>query len=514
MDKSISTIQLLVPVDRELRIAIQNKSREIVFRRKIQPPADIELIEELAGQVMAETGIDRSYFEFTMVNCGNEIWRSVVEAIPFNRRLLLLPQCLRDSENCQAVFDELGLLCAGCNHCNLSGLLEMAGSLGYTTLVAEGTTVAVSLVEEGAIDAVIGVCCMETLQKSFNPVSASGVPVMGIPLLHNGCVDTQVDLKWLRHELTSHRCNSSLQPVSLSLLKDRIERLFTKERLSDYFTDESPTTLLAMESILQGGHRIRPLLVMLAYEAYSHDPDQQTSEELAFAVECFHKASLIHDDIEDSDDFRYQKETLHKKEGVSVAINIGDLLVGKGYKALAGLNLEPIKRVQIIKTVSDSHVDSATGQGFDLLQTRDNEILTVEKQLDVFRLKTGSAIKASLLQGAIAAGVSLQELEHITSFADNFGLAYQIQDDLHEYQQKEGALNPFDFPFLMSLLKQYTHRFSNENIEENMTRFEIEKEAKQYLDDYLFKAYQSVANISGLKLRLGLHMIMGSYFKR
>ena len=355
MDEQVTIKQLAVPADRELRMKIRAKSREVVFRHTVQPPAILETIEELAREVICELKVDPVYIGFAMVNCGNEIWRSVITAVPFDRRLLLLPQCLRNSQYCKASFDEFGLLCAGCKQCNIDGLLELADSLGYTTLVAEGTTMAVSLVEEGAVDAVIGVSCMETLQRSFTPVSASGVPVMGIPLLFNGCADTQVDLKWLKQEISNHHCDSRLQPVSLSGLKNRIERLFTKEGISTFFTPVDETSRLAIRSVLEGGQRIRPLLTLLAYQAYSTTDDDKISDTLALVIECFHKASLVHDDIEDSDDYRYQKATLHKSEGIAVAINIGDMLVGKGYQLLSALAIDPARLLLIFQTIADNN---------------------------------------------------------------------------------------------------------------------------------------------------------------
>lgn len=515
MDNQITISRLSVPADQELRMKIRMKSREVVFRHKIQPPATLELIEALAREVIADLNLEADYLAFAMVNCGNEIWRSVVEVVPFDRRLLLLPQCLRNSNSCQGSFDEFGLLCAGCGQCNVDGLLEMAGSLGYTTLVAEGTTMAVSLVEEGAVDAVIGVSCMETLEKSFNPVSASGIPVMGIPLLFNGCADTQVDLKWLKQEISSHHCGSALQPVSLAGLKDRIERIFTRERISHFFEKNDTTSQLAVGAMLEGGQRIRPLFALLAFYSYTTDADEFVADTLALAIECFHKASLAHDDIEDSDDFRYLKKTLHKREGVAVAINVGDLLVGKGYQLLSGLSADPVRLSQIFLTVASAHVDSSLGQGSDLLQSRDMSIISVEAQLNVFRLKTGSAIRASLLPGAIAGGATSEELDRIAAFADSFGIAYQIRDDLQEYQQqKDGTLCPTDFPFLLSLLKEHAPDFSADNLAEQMIHFNIEKEADVYLDGYIQKTYQCIDAISCLKLRLGLHIVMGNFFKK
>ena len=147
--------------------------------RGILPPADFMLISQLASEVISRTGTESCFTEFAMVVCGNEIWRPVVAATPFNRRLLLLPQCLKNNSNCNAVIDQLGLICAGCQSCQIDSILQKAESLGYATLVAEGTTVAVSLVQEGTIDAVIGVSCMSILQRSFETVLKSAVPVIG-----------------------------------------------------------------------------------------------------------------------------------------------------------------------------------------------------------------------------------------------------------------------------------------------------------------------------------------------
>ncbi|HNW51675.1 MAG TPA: polyprenyl synthetase family protein [Prolixibacteraceae bacterium] len=514
MDNQLLEKKLSVPSARELRMSVQTKAREVVFRRKVQPPAGIELIETLGREVISDLEIDPVYLEFAMVNCGNEIWRPVVEAVPFDRRLLLLPQCLRNRESCKAITDEFGLLCAGCKQCNIDELIELAASLGYTTLVAEGTTMAVSLIEEGAVDAVIGVSCMETLQKSFNPVALSGVPVMGIPLLSNGCVDTQVDLKWLKQEIASHHCCEQLVPVSLSKLKDHLERLFTREQLSTYFLSGDRTSEFALQSILDGGHRMRPLLTLLAYSAYAVCYAEPVADSLAFVIECFHKASLIHDDIEDHDDSRYQKKTLHVREGIEVAINVGDLLVGKGYQVLAGLNLEPSKLSQILLVLANAHVDSALGQGNDLLQSRDGQVLPTEKLLKVFSLKTGSAIKVSLLLGAIAGGASQADLESLSIFANYFGIAYQIGDDLQEFQHETGVLNPSDFPFLLSRLQHHSLSLTPDNLRELIIQFEIEKEAENYLNDYITRAYQSMNALSNLKMRLGLLVMMGAFFKR
>ena len=92
-----------------------------------------------------------------MVLLNNEIWRQPVAGIPYNKRLLLLPKCLRDQDNCPADFDEIGLICRHCGRCILSELQTQAEQLGYAVLIAEGSPVVMSLIETGKIEAVIGV---------------------------------------------------------------------------------------------------------------------------------------------------------------------------------------------------------------------------------------------------------------------------------------------------------------------------------------------------------------------
>ena len=86
---------------------------------------------------------------------------------------------------------------------------------------AEGTTVAIGLVEEGAIDAVIGVSCMPVLQRSFSAVTNAAVPVIGLPLMYDGCENTKIDTKWLYDEIRAYNENMNMQPISSSNLKLR-----------------------------------------------------------------------------------------------------------------------------------------------------------------------------------------------------------------------------------------------------------------------------------------------------
>src|SRR5262249_32970208 len=128
--------------------------------------------------------------------------------------------------------------------------------------------------------------------------------------------------------------------MDLDRMRKDVEAWFTPESLDSIFggpaTGHAET--VAREWLARAGKRWRPFLTICAWRALQNDPDAEVPDglkKIAVAVECFHKASLIHDDIEDNDAERYGEPTLHTGHGVAVALNAGDLLIGEGYRLLA-----------------------------------------------------------------------------------------------------------------------------------------------------------------------------------
>ena len=516
---------LVVPEEALTRNRLRKAARELVAEQRIVPPASFSFIQQMADVIIAQTETDSSFREFAMVVCGNEIWRPIVAATPYNRRLLLLPQCLRNNGSCHAEIDELGLICAGCQSCQIDSILQKAETLGYATLVAEGTTVAISLVQEGSVDAVVGVTCMSVLQKSFETVSKAAVPVIGIPLLFEGCAETDVDNRWLDDELTNFKENKELKPVSVSALREQVNGFFTESRLNSMIgLANDRTTQLAVQSMLTGGQRIRPLLTALAYSAYAPIVSDELLLELAVVVECFHKASLIHDDIEDNDDFRYNTETIHKQNGIPVAINTGDFLLGKGYELLGKLPLNSSEMAACYQLVASGHVALSLGQGADLLASKNHQILPLYRQLEIFERKTGSAICVALLLGAVAAAASETDLAILKTFSGYFGMAYQIKDDLDEYRESNEHTQVADYPLLLSLLAENAPEPVNENlrrayaendkikVSEWINSHQITEKADELLQEYTSKAYQELDRLGNLKMKLSLYTVLGKIF--
>jgi geranylgeranyl pyrophosphate synthase len=515
---------LKVPPQTEIRNDLRKKVRLYVSEKRISPPSNLETLEKSAVNILTEAGLNGELLDFTMVLLGNEIWRETVMATPFHRRLLLLPQCLRNDSQCQGVFDELGLICSGCQGCRIDSILNKAEKLGYTTLVAEGTTVAIGLIEEGAIDAVIGVSCMSVLQRSFEPVTRAAVPAIGIPLLGDGCSNTALDYQWLFTEMENFNGLSEHTPLSVSLLKNQVADYFQPPVLNSFFTSENETEKLALKMMGLGGQRIRPLLAVLAYQAYSGEVSETIQQQLALVIECFHKASLVHDDIEDDEELRYGQPVLHRTDGIPTAINVGDFLIGKGYRLLAQIQLKPAVLAECLAVVAESHVKLAEGQGADILLNSKISEKSTEDVLQIFRLKTGEAVKVALLLGAIAGEASQDELKSLRKFSEYFGIAYQIRDDLNEFREENLAGNLFDYPFLLALLQEkmiaVDHAFSrilSENnlslFRKNIEKFDVENQTERFLQKYVNKCYAELDNLQNQKMRLGLYSIMGKVFK-
>lgn len=511
-----------VPEDAQTRAVLAEAVRSEVSALGLQPPVVFAELKALAVRVVNSTGADPDYTEFAMVLAGNEIWRPMVAATPYHRRLLLLPQCLKNNHNCRGVFDELGLICNGCHSCSLDNIVTAAERLGYHSLIAEGTTVALGLVEEGSVDAVIGVSCMSTLERSFDTVKRSALPVVGIPLLCEGCSETTVDEGWLFRELYHHKPDPRLQPLSVSLLKNKVSGYFSEENLRRLLGNENdPTMEMALRSMLQGGQRIRPLLTTLAWSAYTDNEDEELPGMLAVIIECFHKASLIHDDIEDRDDFRYDQETLHKREGVPLAINAGDYLTGKGYELLGRLPVSCEKRAACLSLVASAHVTLTLGQGADLLAGRDRTLYSTAELLRIYAQKTGAAVEVALLLGAVAAGADEADLKVLKEFARQFGIAYQVRDDLEEFQRAGPSLQWFDYPFLLAFLKEHLNGHSPEvnlterpfsDLKEIMDEAGIESKTASLVKAYVAQAYETLDRLSNLRLRLSLHGVLGKIF--
>ncbi|MFM7149705.1 MAG: polyprenyl synthetase family protein, partial [Gemmataceae bacterium] len=202
---------------------------------------------------------------------------------------------------------------------------------------------------------------------------------------------------------------------------------------------------IAYEWLAEGGKRSRPLITLAAFDAMKGAPATRSPDvshltdsvrRVALAIEAFHKASLVHDDIEDDDAFRYGKETLHRRHGIATAINIGDYLLGLGYRLVAmdRKELGGDCAADIVNKFSEAHLRLAEGQGAELLWRESaNKALTPLDALKIYALKTSPAFEAALYSGIRLAREADSYEKAMHEFSKNLGIAFQILNDLKDY---------------------------------------------------------------------------------
>src|SRR5204862_2468640 len=158
----------------------------------------------LGEEPLRELGLDPQYLGFTMVCIANEFWREQVQAIPFNRRLLLVPHCLKNAEGCPADYDEFGLDCRKCGACSVADFKTKAEDLGYDVLVSEGPPIVLKIIVSGHVDAIVGVACLNVLEKALDKILLAGIPCVAAPLLSSNCRSTSVDDDWVSELIDLH----------------------------------------------------------------------------------------------------------------------------------------------------------------------------------------------------------------------------------------------------------------------------------------------------------------------
>ncbi len=446
--------------------------RERIRQRAVQVAAGLDpsrplarsTLETHARTLLADLGYPPTYLGWTMVALASAFWEGMVETVPHHRRLLLLPHCLRKADTCPAKYDHIGLLCENCGACHLSELKTEAERLGYRVLIAEGSPIVLQMILRGQADAILGAACLNSLEKAFSKILLTGIPCMAVPLLSNSCRDTSTDLDWVRDMIaTPHRPGRGAMTTYIPLLRlaagmfepGEFERLVPRSRPAPSLArpqDPSPsavdpiaaTEVLARDFLLRGGKYLRPFITLAAYDAMTGRqaaggiPD--AVRRVALAIEVFHKASLVHDDIEDDDPFRYGQPAMHRQHGVPAALNVGDYLIGLGYRLVAQQRAElgASATVEVLARLAQAHTRLCEGQGAELAwrQSGDKRIAPLEA-LRIYALKTAPAFEAALWAGLRLAGDAEPLGQAAARFSRHLGVAYQILNDLDDWRDGE-----------------------------------------------------------------------------
>src|SRR5262245_12015951 len=500
-------------------------------RAALVPPLVLDELREHADAVLARAGINPLYRDYVGILVNNEVWTEQLATVPFDRRLLLLPKCLRVEDKCPAPFDEFGLLCKQCGLCTIQDLQEEAERLGYAVLVAEGSALVMALIQSGKIDAIVGVSCLSVLERAFPYMEAAAIPGVAIPLLQDDCKDTAVDIDWVWNvvHLTS---DDRTRRLDLDALRVEVDGWFTPAALDAMLgppggdADRIARAWLAAE-----GKRWRPFLTVCAFKALQDDQDRPLPESLrkaAIAVECFHKASLVHDDIEDADEKRYGRDALHVAHGVAVALNVGDLLVGEGYRLLAGCGARPDVCAEIVRIAAEGHRELCLGQGTELAWMKNPAPLSVDETLEIFRRKTSPAFQVALGIGAALAGAGEATQSSLREYSEALGVAYQIRDDLDDLADT-GEINCAPSLLLAlacehrgpsvrdRVMKQWRDgRTSAEGVvlyHELLRELGVDERARALLEAYKEQAVRTLPALQSASLKGLLRRVVGKIFR-
>lgn len=196
-------------------------------------------------------------------------------------------------------------------------------------------------------------------------------------------------------------------------------------------------------SLMAGGKRLRPILVIATYEIFGKNINKCIP--YAVAIEMVHNFSLIHDDLPgiDNDDFRHGKPTNHKKFNEATAILAGDGLLNQAYivisEDLIKSESEELKnKLKVFNEFSTAVDRMIAGEYIDT--EYEGKQITDEYLEYIHKNKTGALLKLCVRMGAILANANEKDLEKLTKYAEKIGLAFQIKDDILSEEGNEEIL--------------------------------------------------------------------------
>ena len=521
-----------VPPTRADRERVQLLAARYVAEVKPVIPLSFNELRRHADALTGSANLESRFRDYIAVVINSEANRVALASVPFERRLLLLPKCLRVEDRCPAPFDEFGLLCKNCGLCTIQDLQSEAEKLGYAVLVAEGSALVMAIIQTGKIDAIIGVSCLSVLEKAFPYMEAAAIPGVAVPLLQDDCKDTGIDVEWVWDfiHLTS---DDRTYRLDLDAVRDEVEGWFTTESLSQILgVANTHPERLAHEWLAKAGKRWRPFLVACVWRALQTDPHAAFPDDikrLAVAVECFHKASLVHDDIEDGDDLRYGESTLHAEHGVPIALNVGDLLLGDGYRMIAETDAPGAIRSEMLKIAAAGHRSLCLGQGIELAWAQEPRPLSTVEVAAIHRQKTAPAFEVALRLGAALAGADGELHKTLAEYSEALGIAYQIRDDLDDAiaGAESDDLRDVRPAFPLAAAFERAKGAEREALESAWTRGEMDAElireivtklggverAEQMVESYKERAVQALQSVTNPTLKGLLRRVVGKIFQ-
>jgi len=330
----------------------------------------------------------------------------------------------------------------------------------------------------GQYDGILGIAKLEHLEKAFAMLPAFALPIAAVPFDPEAAAGMRstpgaggardctralsqagLDPEWVLGLLGVGVGGAAPVADYLPLLREAAE-LFGRESLESIADTAgvpgalgwhgSPVPLdapahLAADFLGRGGKFLRPFITLAAFDAICQGDGRgaaacgtrrSAAKAAAVAVEVFHKASLIHDDIEDADLMRYGRATLHDEVGIPSAINTGDYLLGLGYRIVSALpDVDAACRADVVAMLSEAHIRLARGQGAELWwRSAADKSLSAVEALTIYALKTSPAFEVALAIGVRVAGVDPRAVGALDRYARHVGVGFQVLNDLKDWK--------------------------------------------------------------------------------
>ncbi|HEV3023791.1 MAG TPA: DUF116 domain-containing protein, partial [Pirellulales bacterium] len=163
-----------MPDTKALRESLRARCADVAARLDKSRPLGKDELEAIARRTLGEAGLAEGFLGWTMVALATAFWQEQVAGVPYERRLFLLPHCLKHAEGCPADYDDYGLDCRKCGACSIADFRARAEDLGYKVLVAEGSPIVLKIIVGGYIDAICGVACLNVLEKAIDKILLAG----------------------------------------------------------------------------------------------------------------------------------------------------------------------------------------------------------------------------------------------------------------------------------------------------------------------------------------------------
>ena len=243
-----------------------------------------------------------------------------------------------------------------------------------------------------------------------------------------------------------------------------------------------------------GGKRIRPTLMMLAYNMYKDDVDSILPQ--ACGLEIYHNYTLLHDDLMDNASLRRGKETVHCKWNANTAILSGDTMLVMAYEYIA--KCVACIQPDIMRLFTKTALEIGEGQQYDMdFETRTD--VTEAEYIEMIRLKTSVLLACALKMGALLAGAPASDADNLYTYGEKIGLAFQLQDDYLDVYGNPDIFGKNIGGDILSNKKTYM-LINAYNKADTATR----KELTRWIDAKDFDPKEKIAAVTNIYDRIGI----------